>query len=302
MTGAELDAYWTLVVYHNSLRELGRTVTILRDDVRAALDRKSVTDEAEATRTLAKDGIEELNGNVSADDLLRILEQLGEGPGGEGHPLDALATTNIMSVGIDVGRLGLMLVNGQPKSTSEYIQATSRVGRGKVPGLVVTMYRSGKPRDRSVFESFTAYHRAYYRFVEPGTVTPWSLQARRRALRAALVILMRHGAGLNLNDNASRFESDASVVKKAVSVLSRHVRVADAREAEAVVDELTRAVEDWEIRAEDTALNGTPLKYRSRTPAERLLKQFTEPGAGWSTMNSMRSVDRVVRVRADGER
>lgn len=302
MSGAEFDAYWTLVVYHNSLRELGRTVTILRDDVRAALDRKSAADEGIETRLLAKDGIEELNGNVSSDELLRILEQLGEGPESDGKPLDALATTNIMSVGIDVGRLGLMLVNGQPKSTSEYIQATSRVGRGKVPGLVVTMYRSGKPRDRSVFESFTAYHRAYYRFVEPGTVTPWSLQARRRALRAALVILVRHGAGLNLNDSASRFESEASAVRKAVSVLRAHVGVADAREAEAVADELTRAVEDWEHRAEDAGMGGTPLKYRSRTPGERLLKQFTEAGAGWSTMNSMRSVDRVVRVRADGER
>ncbi|WP_400996703.1 helicase-related protein [Agromyces sp. GXQ0307] len=302
MTGAELDAYWTLVVYHNSLRELGRTVTILRDDVRAALDRRADRDDDGPSRTLAKDGIEELNGNVSSDELLRILEQLGEGPESGGKPLDALATTNIMSVGIDVSRLGLMLVNGQPKSTSEYIQATSRVGRGDVPGLVVTMYRSGKPRDRSVFESFTAYHRAYYRFVEPGTVTPWSLQARRRALRAALVILVRHGAGLNLNDKASQFDVDASPVKKAVEMLTRHVQVADGREAEKVADELQKALDDWEHRAEDAGLSGTPLMYRSFTAGERLLKQFTDTGAGWSTMNSMRSVDRVVRVRADGER
>ncbi|GAA1830273.1 helicase-related protein [Agromyces salentinus] len=301
LTGAELDAYWTLVVYHNSLRELGRTMTILRDDVRSVLERWRSQNPQKEIRELRRDGIDELNGNVSSDDLLKILDLLSKGPE-QNDALDALATTNIMSVGIDVSRLGLMLVNGHPKSTSEYIQATSRVGRGKVPGLVVTMFRSGKPRDRSVFESFTAFHRAYYRFVEPGTVTPWSLQARRRALRSALVILMRHGGGLTANDRASRFEADSASTEKAVRLLSDHVGVADQREAAVVRDELDKAVADWENRIEAVSLNGNILKFQSRTPEERLLKQFTDPGAGWATMNSMRSVDRVVRVRADGER
>ena len=301
LAGADKDGYWTLVVYHNSLRELGRTVTILRDDVNSALDRKRVTSDG-PVRELTRNGIDELNGNVSSDELLRILDQLGVGPDDDGEALDALATTNIMSVGIDVSRLGLMLVNGHPKSTSEYIQATSRVGRGETPGLVVTMFRSGKPRDRSVFESFTAFHRAYYRFVEPGSVTPWSLQARRRALRAALVILMRHGGGLTGNDHAARFDPNSSAVAKALGLLSTHVGTADKREAAKVVEELNRAVIDWSERNETAALDGVVLKFQSREAEERLLKQFTDSGPGWPTMNSMRSVDRVVRVRADGER
>lgn len=128
------------------------------------------------------------------------------------------------------------------------------------------------------------------------------MQARRRALRAALVILIRHGGGLNLNDNAALFEPDSAVVRKAITLLTRHVATADARESAAVEEELSRAVQDWENRTEDAAMSGSPLKYRSRTSGERLLKQFTDAGTGWSTMNSMRSVDRVVRVRADGER
>ncbi len=296
------DGYWTLVVYHNSLRELGRTVTILRDDVRTALERRHRLGKGVAVRELAKDGVEELNGNVSADELLRILDQLSIGPDDVGQPLDALATTNIMSVGIDVSRLGLMLVNGHPKSTSEYIQATSRVGRGATPGLVVTMFRSGKPRDRSVFESFTPYHRAFYRFVEPGSVTPWSLQARRRALRAAFVILMRHGGGLSGNDHAARFDPDSVSVDKALRILGDHVAVADKREAAVVQTELRGVVLDWAHRNDEVAQNGFVLKFHSRVADERLLKQFTDTGPGWPTMNSMRSVDRVVRVRADGER
>jgi hypothetical protein len=302
LAGPDKDGYWTLVVYHNSLRELGRTVTILRDDVATNLERRAARSNGAAVRELSAKGIDEINGNVSAEDLLRILDQLAVGPDSGGEALDAIATTNIMSVGIDVSRLGLMFVNGHPKSTSEYIQATSRVGRGKTPGLVVTMFRSGKPRDRSVFESFTAFHRSYYRYVEPGSVTPWSLQARRRALRAALVILMRHAGGLRSNDHASRFDPESAAVTKAVKILSDHVAVADEREAAVVAEELRNAVDDWEERVDAVARNGYALKFQSRTPEERLLKQFTDSGPGWSTMNSMRSVDRVVRVRADGER
>jgi hypothetical protein len=302
LTANDRNGYWTLVVYHNSLRELGRTVTILRDDVRTALDRRRRVSKHAVVREMSKDGIEELNGNVSADELLRVLDQLSVGPDDGATALDALATTNIMSVGIDVGRLGLMLVNGHPKSTSEYIQATSRVGRGTTPGLVVTMFRSGKPRDRSVFESFTAYHRAFYRFVEPGSVTPWSLQARRRALRAAFVILMRHAGGLSGNDHAARFDPSSVSVQKAIQLLSEHVKLADLQEAEIVSSELQITVDDWVARADEAARNGFVLKFNSRTVHERLLKQFTDDGSGWPTMNSMRSVDRVVRVRAEGER
>jgi hypothetical protein len=301
MSDAALNSYWTLVVYHNSLRELGRTVTILRDDVRLNLERMRLTETGEV-RVPARNGVEELNGNVESDELLRVLDQLSVGPLDSGEPLDALATTNILSVGIDVPRLGLMLVNGQPKSTSEYIQATSRVGRGLVPGLVVSMLRSSKPRDRSVFESFASYHDSLYRYVEPSSVSPWALQARRRALRAALVILIRHGGGLSSNDAAQSFARDSAVTRRAVDAIVAHVGLADASEQARVTDELNRAVDDWARRAGEAAAAGSVLRYKSREPSERLLRQFTESGVGWPVMNSMRSVDQVVRIRAEGER
>lgn len=299
LSGEAKDRYWTLAIYHNSLRELGRTVTILRDDVQSNLARRS--GEGRPTRALGADGVEELNGNVPSDELIRLLQRLEQGPTSP-DVIDALATTNIMSVGIDVQRLGLMLVNGHAKTTAEYIQATSRVGRGSTPGLVVTMFRSGKPRDRSVFESFGAYHGAYYRFVEPSSVTPWSLQARRRAIHAALVILVRHGVGRNGNADAAYFDPDSVGVKKAVALLKDHVARADAREAASVAKEIDDAVLAWVEIRERASKAGKALQYTSRDPEQRLLRQFTEPGAGWPVMNSMRNVDRVVKVRAKGER
>jgi len=297
LTPEERDAYWTLVLYHNSLRELGRTVTILRDDVRDNLQREH--DRGHTARTVDSDGVFELTSNVSSHELVEVLDRLNTPVGQEGV-IDAIAATNILSVGIDVPRLGLMMVNGQPKTTSEYIQATSRVGRDKVPGVVLALYRSSKARDRSTFESFRNFHGSFYRFVEPTSVTPWALQARRRALRSALVVLARHAIGWNGNDDAALFDPASVHVEKAIDLLVSHIAIADNREAAAVEQELRNAAIDWGTMAADPA---NPLKYESRkSPDERLLKNFGDSARGWPTMHSMRSVDKAVRLRPEGER
>lgn len=298
LQGPALDAYWTLVAYHNSLRELGRTVTIARDDVEGMLRAR---DSGEgSSRQLRRDGVIELTSNVEASQLLQFLARLERGVD-TGEAVDLVATTNMLSVGIDISRLGVMLMNGQPKTTSEYIQATSRVGRATVPGLVITLLRASKPRDRSHYEGFRGYHEAFYRHVEPTSVTPWSLASRDRSLHAALTILIRHGCGLRDNLDAGSFRRDDPAVKKAIDVLSRTASAADPDEAAEAASDLRRLAGDWDRRAREAEALGSTLRYQSTGDEPALLRDFGQARDGWETMHSMRSVDRQVRVLAIGE-
>lgn len=292
------DAYWTTVAYHNSLRELGRTITIARDDIPARL--KHLTKDDAQRRKLDDDSVVELTSNIPRAAQPRLLERLGKSFKERGS-VSFLATTNMLSVGVDVPRLGLMVMNGQPKTTSEYIQATSRVGRRDVPGLIVTLFRSTKPRDRSHYESFGVYHRALYRHVEPTSVTPWSLPSRNRALHAVLTIVVRHGLGLNAEDKAGDILDHAEEVAGIRDLIVDHVQRADPQEADAAAKELDQLIDRWQQEAENARGEGSRLYYQSQGRSyTALLTDFGKQGGIWETAQSMRNVDRECVVRVKG--
>ncbi|GAA2612035.1 helicase-related protein [Streptomyces axinellae] len=292
------DAYWTAVAYHNSLRELGRTITIARDDIPARLEH--LTKDAARRRELNDDSVVELTSNIPRAAQPRLLERLGKEFKDTGS-VSFLATTNMLSVGVDVPRLGLMLMNGQPKTTSEYIQATSRVGRRHVPGLIVTLFRSTKPRDRSHYESFGVYHRSLYRHVEPTSVTPWSLPSRNRALHAVLTILVRHGIGLDAENKAGEILGHPAEVDRVRDLVVAHVRRADPDEAEAAATELDELIGEWRQQAQIARNDGSRLYYQPQGRAhEALLTDFGKKDGLWPTAQSMRNVDRECLVAVKG--
>ncbi|CAL9389908.1 hypothetical protein SUDANB6_01237 [Streptomyces sp. enrichment culture] len=299
------DDYWTLVAYHHSLRELGRTVTAAGDDIPAQL---RGLDEGAGTRELIGEQVQQLDSSVKRADQPILLDRL-EKPWTDPRSVSFLPCTNMLSVGVDVKRLAYMLMQGQPKTTAEYIQATSRVGRHHVPGLVVTYFNATRPRDRSHYETFIDYHRALYRYVEPASVTPWSLPARRRALHAALVILVRHRLGLAAEDQAGRITDHEDEAGRIADALAE--RAATAERGAAGVDadavraevrtELGYLLDDWYRQADTAAAEGKDLYYRSQGKGQyNLLKVFEQRYGLWETPNSMRSVDRECQITVTG--
>ena len=193
------DPYMTVLGYFNSLRELGGARRILEEEVQGTIrryrDRKRVGEDAGLfeSRQVSWDVLE-LTSRVPTDKVADARRRLDARFHDRNQRVDSAIATNMISVGLDIARLGLMVVLGQPKTHAEYIQATSRVGRDdRWPGLVVTLLNMHKPRDRSHYERFRHYHETFYRSVEVSSVTPFSARALDRGLAGALVGLARHG-------------------------------------------------------------------------------------------------------------
>ncbi|MBB3472749.1 helicase [Sphingomonas sp. BK345] len=298
------DPFWTSVLYFNSLRELGGAHVLLQDDIPRQI--AFLASRLGSTQRYLETDAIELSSRVSSRDLPTYLAELGNpltdgGDPFDPAPRDAVLASNMISVGVDVSRLGLMLVNGQPKSTAEYIQASSRVGRG-IDGLVLTLYNFGRPRDVSHFEHFLAYHGALYRSVEATSVTPWAPRARDKALHAVVAAAVRHLAvGMDDDDAAADFDPQAADVEPLIAAIRERARSASLEiEGEASAEDIDAIVSDWAARSQNARASGTDLLYWKR-PApygrtkDHLMTSAEEggqPGAlAWNTPNSMREVE-----------
>jgi len=281
------------------------------DDVRTRL--RDTASRGLANRNIF--GLEELTSRRTGTEIPRILDRLdvvfnradearrqaqrrNQQQVDPPHPFDVVLATNMISVGVDVDRLGLMAVMGQPKTTAEYIQATSRVGR-RFPGLVVTLYNWARPRDLSHYETFEHYHATFYQHVEALSVTPFASRALDRGLSAVLVSLVRLAAA-ELNDN-----SKAAAVTRTHPLLSSAIDRIVKRAG--VVEGNTRAGEVRDMLAERRDLwlksiaqaQAYHLGYRdTKDGVTRGLLRPAEAG-GWekfTCLNSLRDVEPTVSL------
>lgn len=259
--GQVVDPYMTLAGYFNSLRELGGMRRLVDDEVRLRLrsihDRRPLgMKKSEAwLRGRELREVAELTSREETAAITEVKTRLGFDRTVKGS-VDVVLASNMISVGVDIDRLGLMVVAGQPKSTNEYIQATSRVGRDhNRPGLVVTVFNLNRPRDRSHYERFVAYHHAFYRFVEATSVTPFSGPALERGLTGLVVGLTRHRIeSLTPWDGVMELADHRKEAEKAVEVLAKRAagqqRIDDADDEEIVYKHiLSRAIallDAWE--------------------------------------------------------
>jgi len=292
------DAYWTLLGYFNSLRVLGAAYMQSIDDVP---DRIGVVAGRYAEEPRELSTPRELTSRVRSGQVPEELDRLAS-PVGTPECPDIVLATNMISVGVDVNRLGLMVVMGQPQTTSEYIQSTSRVGRLR-PGLVVTLYNAARTRDLSHYESFVPYHRALYRQVEATGATPFAPRAVDRGLHGVVVALTRLLHQQAASDKSVGAGVDPEIIKHVTDVIGRRVLSVDGRRAASVLDALEALHDHWQ----DGLRDGKVTKYVAwRAPTEGALIRpaggdvgggesltlafpVTEPA--WPTLTSLRNVD-----------
>jgi hypothetical protein len=286
------DPYMTLLGYFNSLRELGGARRLIEDEIRTQLtgrgSRKRIgeIDGLFKDRTIAYEPVE-LTSRVSTDkvsEAKRRLEQVFK----EKDRVDVAIATNMISVGLDITRLGLMVCFGQPKTSSEYIQATSRVGRDdKRPGLVVTILNVHRPRDRSHYERFAAFHESFYRSVEATSVTPFSPRALDRGLAGTFIALARHGhAPMTPPRGATEILKEMPRLQFAIERLANRALETHSNSSSPEAAELRQKVADrckdlldtWSTIAKELHDTGGALQYQTETgSAQRLLYEFLNP-------------------------
>jgi hypothetical protein len=294
-----LDPYWTLIAYFNSIRELGSAATLVSADIQEYLrvlhTRFGLTnewgEEYSAQRRWLRRPTLELTSRVSSGEITSALDQLFDTfDGNDGSAVDVCLATNMIQVGLDVPRLGLMTLAGQPKTTAEYIQATSRVGR-TMPGLVVVLLNPSKPRDRSHYEHFRAFHERIYASVEPTSVTPFAVPVRDRALHALLVTLARYWGDPGVRERPDP-PPPPDLVDRITDAIVQRVAIVDPDEEPGTRRRIEHLFRDWRI--------APPSKYGSfQVPDEEiplLYPDGSEPlpvwdGRGWATPSSMRNVD-----------
>jgi hypothetical protein len=285
-----VDPYMTLLGYFNSLRELGGSRRIVEDEVSTRLSgyahrkREGEADGPFAERKIAYEVVE-LTSRVSTDKVAEAKHRLAL-PFHDDDRVDVAIATNMISVGLDITRLGLMVVLGQPKTSAEYIQATSRVGRDvNRPGLVVTILNVHRPRDRSHYERFACYHQSFYRSVEATSVTPFSPRALDRGLAGTLVALTRQGhPAMTPPKGATEILRERGRLDFVIDALAaRAAAYAETpQEAQALRQRVReRAVDlldEWSHIAHDLQNQGVPLQYQVETgAAQRLLYEFLNP-------------------------
>ena len=293
------DTYTTLVGYFNSLRELGGALRLVEDDIVQRIEYLA-RQRGQPARAIHSEDCE-LTSRIPSRDIPRILSLL-EQPVGTPGALDVLLATNMISVGVDVPRLGLMVVNGQPKTSAEYIQATSRVGRrADAPGMVVTVYNWSRPRDISHYERFRPYHEAIYRHVEAASVTPFAPRARDKALHAVLIALVRLlYQQWAENDAASRFDTHHPKTQHILDYLRHRVQQVDPGALPEVEQQLQALLDWWQqmITTNSTALRYQPNPFKTGEKIPVLMHPAEERRSDGSrpTLNSLREVEGESRL------
>ena len=297
-----MDYYWTLLGYFNSIRELGGASSLVYGDIKERLGQIQSRDLTTKEQKRYLNRIEELTSRVSSSEIPVILKKLETNfNSGKTLALDICLATNMVATGVDISRLGLMFIHGQPKTTAEYIQASSRVGRDVPlgPGLIFTLYSPSKPRDKSQYEQFQGYHSRIYSNVEPTSVTPFSINAREKGLHAIFIALIRHFSADTLINSpiiSDEFEGLTPII---VKLIKERCEIIDPEELNNTLKLLSKRIKSWKEGGAEKYGDAAnyeilhnedfyPLMYANSAEVREEIKGRQTP---FATSTSMRGVD-----------
>jgi len=299
LSSEEKDPWWTLVSFYSSLFDLGSARSILGIDMDMELknyqktfgiDSKYIRKLPDPTEILEltaaqKDSVEEnlQKLSLSKDENLNNKKAV-----------DICLSSSVIEVGVDISRISLLSIVSAPKSVSQYIQVSGRVGRDWNKGksaLVVTIYSPTKPRDRSLYEQFRSFHEQLYSWVEPTTVTPFCEPVLERSLHSALFAFIRQKTSLiNANEKAN-YKDYEKLCDEFKNLLLKRVEIIDKQFLKVAEKHLEKKINLWKNNNFDSWMprkkdNEVPLLIPQGNYLTEKLKFNT-----FQTMTSMRNVD-----------
>ncbi|WP_291123577.1 helicase-related protein, partial [Flavobacterium sp. UBA6046] len=280
----EINNFWTIVSFYNSLRDVGKIYnkvpSEILDFIKLLHNRYSLSKSHYNFNTIGLSSrTKELTSRIESNSIKKLLNELeqpfnlivNDGRSFVQNTVDLVLASNMFSVGIDIERLNVMLMNGQSKNVAEYIQASSRVGR-KEKGIVINLLDANRSRDKSYFENYVPFHNAYYKFVEPLSVTPFTEIALDKVLASLLVCFVRHKQGLYKDNQAKDFDGDIDDLKTFLNI-----RILNKKQLEYAIEKVEDLTKKWQDKVEN-------LTYRT------LIKKISDLDE-WSLMMSMREID-----------
>lgn len=296
----ERDPYWTLLAFYNTIRELGGGLTLTQTDIpqysKAISMRKGRGNQIRFINNTL-----ELTSRKQSHEISKTLDDLkleyNSGSKKE-RPIDLCLASNIIEVGVDIDRLSVMAIVGQPKMTAQYIQVSGRVGRKwwERPGVIFTIYSNTKTRDKSHFEHFREYHQKLYAQVEPTSVTPFSDACLDRGLKAIIIGFLRQALSSIVARTPDWDEINKQLQAKVLPFFNRlieRVELIDPEQVDDVKYRFRDVLEElkygeftsWSVGAE---VKGYMYSAGSHIP-------LTIKNESQSMMNSMRNVDAECR-------
>lgn len=296
---SDADSFWTLLSYFKSLKEIGRFSNKINSELKPIIKQLQVRyliDDYNSANNYLKLSYRniELTSRIPNEKIKKNLDKLDiqfNGDLKDHKAYDLVLATNMISVGLDVGRLGVMIMNGMPPNTAEYIQASSRVAR-KNEGVVFTLYDPFNSRDLSFYEDFVQFHKTFYKQVEPLSVTPFAENALDKMLFTLILAYFRHTTQYTDNDTATALSYDdvkSDLKNNLVQLFQSHQFAQN--DLELIFEKIDRILDSWRTRVQD---KGDMKYYLPFKPEQSLIMPSSESSDEeypLKAMQSMRSVE-----------